>query len=67
MTSLDSLRAAAADEAAATGSGFVGSEHLFLAWLALGTGPAFDAAAAAPITTAEAAVMAVSPRTPSAC
>jgi Ca2+:H+ antiporter len=50
MTSLDSLRAAAADEAAATGSGFVGSEHLFLAWLALGAGPAFDAVAAAGLT-----------------
>jgi Ca2+:H+ antiporter len=50
MTSLDSLRAAAADEAAAAGSGFVGSEHLFLAWLGLGTGPAFDAVTAAGLT-----------------
>jgi len=52
MTSLESLRAAAADEAAASGSGFVGSEHLFLAWLALGAGPAFDAIAAAGLTAA---------------
>ena len=50
MTSVDSLRAAAADEAAATGSGFVGSEHLFLAWLGVGSGPAHDAVAGAGLT-----------------
>ena len=50
MTTLDHLRAAAAEEAAALGSGFIGSEHLFLAWLGSATGPAGEASAAAGLT-----------------
>lgn len=52
MTSLDRLRATAAEEAAALGSGFVGSEHLFLAWLGVATGAALEAATAAGLTAA---------------
>ena len=50
MPSLDELRAAAATEAAAVGAGFVGSEHLFLAWLATATSAAAEACAAAGLT-----------------
>lgn len=50
ISTFEELRAAAADEAAALGSGFVGSEHLFLAWLTLGTGAAADAMRAAGLT-----------------
>ena len=50
MTTLDSLRATAAEQAGALGSTFVGSEHLFLAWLLVGTGPAHEAAATAGLT-----------------
>ncbi len=39
MPPLDDLRAAAAAEAASLGTGFVGTEHLFLAWLTTATGP----------------------------
>jgi Ca2+:H+ antiporter len=50
MTPLDRLRAKAAEEAVALGSGFVGSEHLFLAWLGTAAGPASEASAAAGLT-----------------
>lgn len=50
MTSLDTLSAAAAEQAAALGSTFVGSEHLFLAWLLVGDGPAHTAVVAAGLT-----------------
>lgn len=50
MTPLVSLRAVAAEQAAALGSTFVGSEHLFLAWLLVGAGPAHEAVATAGLT-----------------
>ncbi len=39
MAFIDDLRAAASGEATSLGTGFVGTEHLFLAWLATATGP----------------------------
>jgi Ca2+:H+ antiporter len=50
MTTLESIRATAAEQAVPLGSNFVGSEHLFLAWLIVGTGPAHEAVAAAGLT-----------------
>lgn len=46
----DQLRATASEQAAALGSTFVGSEHLFLAWLMIGSGPAHEATVAAGLT-----------------
>jgi len=46
----DQLRTIASEQALALGSTFVGSEHLFLAWLMIGSGPAHDAATAAGLT-----------------
>ncbi len=43
MISIETLRAAATSEAAATGSPVVGTEHLLLAWLKLSSGPAAEA------------------------
>jgi Ca2+:H+ antiporter len=50
MTPLNKLRATGAEEATALGASFVGSEHLFLAWLVIAEGPAREAAAAAGLT-----------------
>lgn len=50
MPSLDALRAAAADQAAALSSDFIGTEHLFLAWLTHARGPIADAMSAAGLT-----------------
>jgi Ca2+:H+ antiporter len=50
MTTLDAIRATAAEQAAALGSAFIGSEHLFLAWLLVGDGPAHAATLAAGLT-----------------
>lgn len=50
MPSLDALRAAAAEQATALSSDFVGTEHLFLAWLANARGPIADAMSAAGLT-----------------
>lgn len=47
MTTFDDLRTAAAAHAAALESDFVGTEHLFLAWLTSASGPIFDAFSAA--------------------
>jgi Ca2+:H+ antiporter len=47
MATLDLLRATAAEQATALGSTFIGSEHLFLAWLLTGAGPAHEATLAA--------------------
>ena len=50
MPSLDALRAAAAEQAAALSSDFIGTEHLFLAWLTHARGPIVDAMSAAGLT-----------------
>lgn len=50
MPSLDALRAAAAEQAAALSSDFIGTEHLFLAWLTHARGPIADAMSAAGLT-----------------
>ena len=50
MALTDDLRAAAATEATSLGAGFVGTEHLFLAWLTMATGPLADAVAGAGLT-----------------
>lgn len=47
MTTFDDLRTTAAAHAAALESDFVGTEHLFLAWLTSASGPIFDAFSAA--------------------
>jgi Ca2+:H+ antiporter len=47
VSTFDHLRSAAADHAAALDSDFVGTEHLFLAWLTTASGPIFDACSAA--------------------
>lgn len=52
MPTLDALRAAAAEQAAALQSDFIGTEHLFLAWLAHARGPIVDAMSAAGLTAA---------------
>ena len=46
----DILRSTATEQATALGSTFVGSEHLFLAWLMVGTGPAHDTTTSAGLT-----------------
>ena len=46
----ETLRATATEQATALGSTFVGSEHLFLAWLMVGSGPAHEATTAAGLT-----------------
>ncbi|HEY4321146.1 MAG TPA: calcium/proton exchanger [Gemmatimonadales bacterium] len=50
MTTLDTLRQTATEQGTELGSTFVGSEHLFLAWLLVASGPAHEAALAAGIT-----------------
>lgn len=50
MSTFDHLRSAAADHAAALESDFVGTEHLFLAWLTTASGPILDACSAAGLT-----------------
>lgn len=50
MTTFDDLRTAAAAHAAALESDFVGTEHLFLAWLTTASGPIFEAFSAAGLT-----------------
>ncbi|MEO5826100.1 MAG: calcium/proton exchanger [Gemmatimonadales bacterium] len=50
MPSLESLQAAASEHAAALEADFVGTEHLFLAWLTLATGPAAEAVSTAGLT-----------------
>jgi Ca2+:H+ antiporter len=47
VSTFDHLRSAAAEHAAALESDFVGTEHLFLAWLTTASGPIFDACSAA--------------------
>ena len=47
MSTFDHLRSAAIDHAAVLGSDFVGTEHLFLAWLTTASGPLLDACSAA--------------------
>lgn len=47
MSTFDDLRSAAAEHAAALESDFVGTEHLFLAWLTTASGPILDACSAA--------------------
>ncbi|HET9065774.1 MAG TPA: calcium/proton exchanger [Gemmatimonadales bacterium] len=51
MSTLDTLREAAAKHAAELSADFVGTEHLFLAWLASETGPIADAMSAAGLTS----------------
>lgn len=51
MPTLDALRAAAVEQAAQLSSDFIGTEHLFLAWLAHARGPIVDAMSAAGLTT----------------
>jgi len=50
MSTLDALRAVAGEQATATGAGFVGSEHLFLAWLMTAEGAAHATVTGAGIT-----------------
>jgi len=50
MTTLETLREAAARHAAELSADFVGTEHLFLAWLTSETGPIADAMSAAGLT-----------------
>ncbi len=50
MTTLETLREAAAGHAAELSADFVGTEHLFLAWLTTDTGPIADAMSAAGLT-----------------
>ncbi len=50
MPTLDALRAAAAEQATALESDFIGTEHLFLAWLNHARGPIVDAMSAAGLT-----------------
>ncbi len=50
MPTLDALRAAAAEQAAAMSSDFIGTEHLFLGWLTHARGPIVDAMSAAGLT-----------------
>ena len=50
MPTIDALRAAAAEQAAALSADFVGTEHLFLAWLIHARGPIADAVNAAGLT-----------------
>lgn len=47
MPSLDALKAAAAEQAGRLQSEFIGTEHLFLAWLTWARGPIADAISAA--------------------
>jgi Ca2+:H+ antiporter len=46
----DPIRGVAAEQATALGSAFVGSEHLFLAWLLVGSGPAHETVTTAGLT-----------------
>lgn len=50
MSTLDHLRVVAAEQAAALDADFVGTEHLFLAWLVTAHGPLADTCAAAGLT-----------------
>src|SRR5512140_2215747 len=50
MALIDDVRTAATAEAASLGTGFVGTEHLFLVWLMTASGPLADAVAAAGLT-----------------
>ena len=50
MPSLTALRAAATEQAAALSADFIGTEHLFLAWLTHARGPIADAISAAGLT-----------------
>lgn len=50
MPTLDAIRAAAVEQAASLSSDFVGTEHLFLAWLTHARGPIADAMSAAGLT-----------------
>lgn len=50
MTALETLRDAATRHAAELSADFVGTEHLFLAWLSTATGPIPDAMSAAGLT-----------------
>lgn len=50
MTTLDTLRETAAAHAAELSADFVGTEHLFLAWLTTEAGPIVDAMSAAGLT-----------------
>ncbi len=50
MTTLETLQAAATAQAAALNADFVGTEHLFLAWLKQESGPIADALSAAGLT-----------------
>lgn len=52
MPTLDAIRAAAIEQAAALESEFIGTEHLFLAWLTHARGPIVDAMSAAGLTAA---------------
>jgi Ca2+:H+ antiporter len=52
VPTLDALRAAAVEQAASRNSDFVGTEHLFLAWLTHARGPIADAMSAAGLTAA---------------
>ena len=51
MTPLNKLRATGAEEATALGASFVGSEHLFLAWLVIAEGPAREASSPSSFAT----------------
>src|SRR5690606_38714557 len=52
VPTLDAIRAAAIEQAAALESEFIGTEHLFLAWLTHARGPIVDAMSAAGLTAA---------------
>lgn len=57
MPSLDAIRAAAVEQAATLESDFIGTEHLFLAWLSHARGPIVDAMSAAGLTADSFAVV----------
>jgi Ca2+:H+ antiporter len=63
MTSLESLRTRAVEESTAQGSGFVGAEHLFLAWLR-DDGPAQQALTQAGVSADEFRTIIASRRAP---
>ena len=57
MPSLDAIRAAAVEQAATLESDFIGTEHLFMAWLSHARGPIVDAMSAAGLTAESFAVV----------
>jgi Ca2+:H+ antiporter len=57
VPSLDAIRAAAVEQAASLESDFIGTEHLFLAWLSHARGPIIDAMSAAGLTAESFAVV----------